>query len=188
VRLVVSLTAVAALALAGTSAQGAFPGRNGVLTVSSNRSTLGSGEVYSVRPDGTGRADLSQNPAAETDAVWAPDSSHVAFSRAGSLVVMDADGSGQLTLGPGTQPAWSPDGLRLAFVRDGAIWVSAVNGVGAGPLSSGPKDSSPGWSPDGTRVAFTRFPGFLEVVPAAGHFPWLDSPGSVRRALQRLSP
>lgn len=29
---------------------------------------------------------------------------------------------------------------------------------------------------------------FLEVVPAAGHFPWLDAPGSVRSALQRLVP
>jgi len=27
---------------------------------------------------------------------------------------------------------------------------------------------------------------FLTVVPAAGHFPWLESPGSVRTALQRL--
>jgi proline iminopeptidase len=27
---------------------------------------------------------------------------------------------------------------------------------------------------------------FLEVIPAAGHFPWLEVPGSVRGALQRL--
>lgn len=27
---------------------------------------------------------------------------------------------------------------------------------------------------------------FLTVVPAAGHFPWLDVPGSVRAALKRL--
>ena len=27
---------------------------------------------------------------------------------------------------------------------------------------------------------------FLIVVPAAGHFPWLDAPGCVRAALQRL--
>lgn len=28
---------------------------------------------------------------------------------------------------------------------------------------------------------------FLTVVPAAGHFPWLEAPGSVRRALQQLA-
>ena len=28
---------------------------------------------------------------------------------------------------------------------------------------------------------------FLVVVPNAGHFPWLEAPGSVRAALQRLS-
>ena len=27
---------------------------------------------------------------------------------------------------------------------------------------------------------------FLKVVPAAGHFPWLDEPGCVRAALNRL--
>lgn len=29
---------------------------------------------------------------------------------------------------------------------------------------------------------------FLKVVPAAGHFPWLDEPGCVRAALKRLAP
>jgi pimeloyl-ACP methyl ester carboxylesterase len=28
--------------------------------------------------------------------------------------------------------------------------------------------------------------GFLDVVPAAGHFPWLEVPGSVRQAVERL--
>jgi pimeloyl-ACP methyl ester carboxylesterase len=28
---------------------------------------------------------------------------------------------------------------------------------------------------------------FLKIVPAAGHFPWLDEPGSVRAALKRLA-
>ena len=29
---------------------------------------------------------------------------------------------------------------------------------------------------------------FLKVIPAAGHFPWLDEPGCVRAALTRLAP
>ena len=33
-----------------------------------------------------------------------------------------------------------------------------------------------------------RIPGaWVDVVPAAGHFPWLDAPGRVRAALQRLT-
>jgi pimeloyl-ACP methyl ester carboxylesterase len=28
---------------------------------------------------------------------------------------------------------------------------------------------------------------WLEVVPGAGHFPWFERPGCVRRALQRLT-
>jgi Tol biopolymer transport system component len=150
------------------SAPAAFPGRNGAIVISSNRSSQASGEVYSIRPDGAGRVDLSQDSAAETDAVWSPDGSHIAFSRAGVIVVMDADGSGQLTPGAGTQPAWSPDGSRLAFVRGGAVWVSAADGAGAVQLSTGSKDASPTWSPDSTRIAFTRSPNYLEVVPAGG--------------------
>ena len=35
--------------------------------------------------------------------------------------------------------------------------------------------------------AAARIPGaWVEVVPGAGHFPWLDVPGCVRRALRRL--
>ena len=35
--------------------------------------------------------------------------------------------------------------------------------------------------------AAERIPGaWVEIVPGAGHFPWLDVPGSVRAALQRL--
>ena len=33
-----------------------------------------------------------------------------------------------------------------------------------------------------------RIPGaWVDVVPAAGHFPWLDAPGCVRAGLQRLT-
>ena len=29
---------------------------------------------------------------------------------------------------------------------------------------------------------------FLKVIPAAGHFPWLDEPGCVRDAAKRVAP
>src|SRR6266851_2599945 len=102
------LAAVALLlGLAGSAGAG-FPGRNGLISVSSKRSRTASGEVYSIRPDGSARANLTRNPAADSEPVWSPDGAGIALSRDGSIVVMDADGSGQLTLGKGVGPAWSP--------------------------------------------------------------------------------
>jgi Tol biopolymer transport system component len=164
----VILLAATALVVGVAGARGQFPGRNGAIVISSNRSSLASGEVYSIRSDGTGRADLSRDPAADEDSSWSPDGSHIAFSREGTLIVADADGSGQLLLGPGVEPAWSPDGRRIAFVHDGAVWSAAPNGAGALQLAGGPSDHAPSWSPDGRTVAFTRDPNFLEVVPASG--------------------
>jgi Tol biopolymer transport system component len=161
------LAAVALVALPGSAGAG-FPGRNGAIVVSSNQSTVGSGEVYAVRTDGGGRVNLTRNPAADLEAVWSPDGTSVAFTRDGSVAVMAADGSGQLMLGAGTEPAWSPDGHRLAFVRDGTIWTSTPVGTGAQQLTAGPGDSWPRWSPDGSRIAFARGSGFLGVVPASG--------------------
>src|SRR5438552_8598350 len=157
-----------ALVVGVAAAPAQFPGRNGVVVISSNRSSQASGEIYSIRIDGTGRTDLSENPGAENDAAWSPDGSHVAFSRNGLLVVMDADGSGQLVLGRGFEPAWSADGRRLAFVRDGAVWSSGPSGGAELELALGPSDGWPSWSPDGRSVAFTRDPDRLELAPAGG--------------------
>jgi Tol biopolymer transport system component len=130
------LAAVALVALPGSAGAG-FPGRNGLIVVSSNRSTVGSGEVYAIGADGTGRVNLTRNPAADSQAVWSPDGARVALTRAGAIVVMGADGSGQLALGSGAEPSWSPDGQRLAFIRDGAVWTSSPAGTGAQQLTGG---------------------------------------------------
>ena len=86
----------------------------------------------------------------------------LAFSRAGNVLITNADGSGtRLLLRRAYAPAWSPDGSRLAFVSsrsgDEEIYVANANGTGITRLTHarGP-DLSPAWSSDGRRIAFSR--------------------------------
>jgi Tol biopolymer transport system component len=168
-RVLGALAAAVALAALPGSAGAGFPGRNGAIVVSSTQSSVASGEVYAVAPDGTGRVNLTRNPAADSDAVWSPDGTRIAFERDTSVAVMDAHGSSQLVLGGGSEPAWAPDGRRLAFVRDGAVWTSSTTGTGAQELTGADvKASWPAWSPDGSSIAFVKADSFLEVVPSGG--------------------
>ncbi len=81
------------------------------------------GDIYVVNADGSGRARLTSNDAADSRPSWSPDGSAIAFVRSAggspSVLVMRADGSGpRLLAGLGDSPAWSPDGRRIAFSLD----------------------------------------------------------------------
>jgi Tol biopolymer transport system component len=169
-RLVPLALAVLIAALVASEAGAGFPGRNGLLVVSSSQSTTASGEVYSIGVGGTHRQNLTQSPAPDSEAVWSPGGSQVAFVRDRSIAVMSADGSSAAhLLGPGLEPAWSPDGRRIAFSRNDSIWTESPTGTDVRHLTlDGSGDFWPQWSPDGTRVAFLHGAGFLDVVPAAG--------------------
>ena len=76
---------------------------------------------------------------------WSPDGTHIAYSRAGSLWVVSADGSG-LTRMPfhGNSPYWSPDGSRIAFVTSGVLGIAKADGTNVqkfGAAHAGP------WNP-----------------------------------------
>jgi len=104
----------------------------------------------------------------ESDPVWSPDGSRIAFREWSSndmanICVINVDGSGHRCLTDdqvenGT-PAWSPDGEWLAFrsPRGGipAIDLIPVDGETRRSLITGvsPK-GDPVWSPDGWRLAF----------------------------------
>lgn len=98
---------------------------------------------------------------------WSKDGSRILYesNRTGKwrLHVMDANGSHDRALTPGTAddqlPDWSPDNAWIAFTsnRDGneEIYVMRENGTGLRNLSNSPaRDIHPYWSPDGAWILF----------------------------------
>lgn len=93
----------------------------------------GNAEIYAINVDGSGLANLTQNPAADTDPAWSPDGAQIAFvsdrdapgpDRAAEtdIFIMASNGANPLNLrtGPGaeSQPAWSPRGGEIAYLAE----------------------------------------------------------------------
>jgi TolB protein len=89
----------------------------------------GDGEIYTMRPNGSGVRQLTFNDQFDGDASWSPDARKIAFSSERDAVpetpfqveiyTMRADGSDQTRLTfddlSDFLPAWSPDGRQIAF-------------------------------------------------------------------------
>jgi hypothetical protein len=143
-----------------------------------------SGKIWSINPDGTGLAQLTQIAGRDASGTWiddqpakSPDGTKIVFARRTSstgqsqLWVIDADGRNpkQLTTGTGdnSAPAFSPDGTKIAFQsnRTGSkgydIWVGNWS-VSTSTLSSltnltniAGDDVQPSWSPTSVgKIAF----------------------------------
>jgi pimeloyl-ACP methyl ester carboxylesterase len=75
----------------------------------------------------------------------------------------------------------------IGEMADGVDVVAAALGAGAVPYGVVAGAASPiPWGQAARTTAELSPRAFLSVVPAAGHFPWLEVPGCVRTALQRL--
>src|SRR5437867_9537075 len=89
--------------LSGTERAGVVvPGLNGRIAFA--RTVPGThGDIFVMNPDGSGQANLTNNPARDLDPAWSPDGTRIAFTsdRAGGdfeIFVMNADGSGATNL------------------------------------------------------------------------------------------
>ena len=128
----------------------------------------GNDEIYVMKSDGSGQANLTNNARGDYFPAWSPHGSKIAFESSlgygnGEVYVMNADGSGvtRLTSTPlwSYEPVWSPDGSKIAFsAYDGSntgIYVMNADGSGLRNLTNKSAFTAvPQWSPDGRQIAF----------------------------------
>ncbi len=116
------------------------------------RLDYGATQVYVVSADGGDKPlNLTPNMKHCGRPRWSPDGQRIVFSCAGTIYVMDADGSALTKLTePSGFPTWSPDGSQIAFVssRDGL--GKCVGGLcGSGGIYS---DAIFLMNPDGSNI------------------------------------
>jgi Tol biopolymer transport system component len=118
--------------------------------------------IYVANADGSGVAPLT---AGELPA-WSADGLNIAFSSAGGIWVIDANGTNEPRfLRAGGSPTWSPDGAKIAYQGSDGIYVMNADSSDPRLLISNEFAAggwgeygvfSPAWSPDGQRIAFVR--------------------------------
>ncbi len=128
----------------------------------------GDEDIYTINPDGSGLARLTDNDVYDSHPNWSPDGSMITFIsyRDGKveIYIMDADGRGQTRLTNNElieeHPAWSPDGSKIMFLAstDSDVLDIYTVDTSGNELTNLTHDKAtelePKWSPGGSRILY----------------------------------
>jgi hypothetical protein len=140
---------------------------NGVIAFAQTGATPTAVEAFDPAAGAVHQLVLGSEPA------WSADGTRIAYSRDGQVYVANADGSGEVAIGPGSAPSWSPDGTALAVSRADGLGILQIYRLGLGDgtvtqLTFGTANALlPAWSPDGNTIVFDT-QSTLAAVPAQG--------------------
>jgi Tol biopolymer transport system component len=125
--------------------------------------------VALISPDGAGRRTIYTAGPPQTQLIWSPDGTRLAFLRRSGtytleLVVLDVATASHRVIAEGAiayaDPSWSPDSNRISFTRT-RPWpeestIRTVRADGSDEEEHG-LGGDLAWSPDGSRVAFVAY-------------------------------
>jgi dipeptidyl aminopeptidase/acylaminoacyl peptidase len=147
-----------------------FSPDNRKLVFASNRASTNNWEIYGMTVSGAAKTRLTNAPGLDTEPVFSPDGTRIAFSteRFGAgldIAVMDTKGGNvrRLTSSPDDEiePAWRPDGQEIVFTRafgllNKEIFVMRPDGSGQRQVTNVlGEDHDATYSPDGQQIVIT---------------------------------
>lgn len=105
-------------------AAASFPGDDGWIAFSD-------GDLWLVRPDGTGLHRITSGPADDGMIAWSADGEMLVFRRDGLIHTIRANGRRIHNTGvPGNNPHWYPDRTRIVFWDGDGVWTMRPDGGG----------------------------------------------------------
>ena len=198
------VTATALLVALGLVASASSTTRGGNGRILYQQEVNGKFQLFSIRPDGSDRKQLTHGPTESVNGAWSPDGRSIVFEQSNDnhagVMLMNADGTHVRDLTPtGFQgdPTFTPDGKQIVFTRTDvdrydAVWIINADGSNERELKSTrnavPSPDKCGcnvdatMSPDGKTITYIRVIGEWGVNQA------LMSVHTDGTGLKRLTP